>query len=169
MASLMEKKHIVTIIQLIMLLGMGALLYNTIQYYRTVHILKANIPEKVTLMIYPRGSSPVGRAVTFRSPDPIVTEFWSALTDIRRYWPNHDSGVHAWFVEIWAKDGLIHIQINFHIPSHKGDIVAGQIGTFSSISMTNYGEFQSRQLYQWYQKYSHHWLTPEGTPPAPQP
>ncbi len=168
----MEKKHINTFICSVLLLGMAALLYNTIQYYRTIHILKAGIPQKVTLMIYPRVSSPVGRAVTFRSPDPIVTEFWSALTDIRLYWPNHDtisSRDHEWFVEIFAEDGLMHIQMDFHIPSHKSSIVAGQIGRFSSRNMTNYGDFQSGQLYQWYQQYSHRWLTPEGTPPAPQP
>jgi len=166
------KKSASIFLCLIMILGIGKLTYNTIQYYRIVPILKAGIPQKVTLMIYPRVSSLSGRAVTFRSPDPIVTEFWSALADIRRYWPNHDtisSRDHAWFVEIFAEDGLIHIQMDFHIPSHKSSIVAGRIGTFSSISMTNYGEFQSRQLYQWYQTYSHRWLTPEGSPSAPPP
>ncbi|MCP4313950.1 MAG: hypothetical protein GY790_22065 [Bacteroidetes bacterium] len=31
------------------------------------------------------------------------------------------------------------------------------------------GYFQSRQLYHWYQKYSHRWLEPDESQPTPTP
>ena len=47
--------------------------------------------------------------------------------------------------------------------------MVGHLGKFSSKGTIDYGYFQSRKLYQWYQKYSHRWLEPEGSQPAPTP
>ncbi|GAK54525.1 hypothetical protein U14_05812 [Candidatus Moduliflexus flocculans] len=55
-----------------------------------------------------------------------------------------------------------YIQIKFHIPYGQGHVVVGEFAGYQNA-------FQSRQLYQWYQTYSHRWLMPEGTPPASQP
>jgi hypothetical protein len=53
---------------------------------------------------------------------------------------------------------LEHREISFLIPSGKGDIVVGRLGNFSKTGHSYDGDFQSRELFQWYQKYSHRWL-----------
>ena len=125
--------------------------------------LRSFDPQKVTsFKIYPRLTEPVGDSITFSISDPIVSDFFQALKDISSYSRNHDtvaSWDHDWFLSISAENTMI--QINFHIPYGRGNIVAGEFD--------GGGEFQSRQLYQWYQQYSHRWLTPEGSPPAPPP
>jgi hypothetical protein len=132
------------------------------QYRKAISTLTSISPEQVTMFrIYPRVIIPVDEYIKFKAPDPIVTDFFQALTDHRPYSYSHDRvwGHQEWFFEVAA--GEVFIQISFHIPYEKGEIVAGRLGKYTKNSMTSYGCFQSQQLYQWYQKYSHRWLTPE--------
>jgi hypothetical protein len=113
------------------------------------------------LRIYPRSGIPRGKSVIFRTPDPLIDEFFRSLSDIRIYWPSHDtvtSQDHSWFLEV--STGGDPIQISFYIPSGKGARVAGEFGNWNLRSSVHYGDFQSQQLYDWYQKYSHRWLSP---------
>ncbi|GAK54527.1 hypothetical protein U14_05814 [Candidatus Moduliflexus flocculans] len=141
------------------------------QYRTTIEALTSISPEQVTkFRIYPRVGVPVDTSIEFMLHDSIIADFFQALTDQRSYSYSHDtvaSRDHSWFLEIIA--GELFIQISFHIPHDNDNIVAGMLGKFTKNSTTSYGHFQSRQLYQWYQRYSHRWLTPEGTPPAPSP
>ncbi len=132
-------------------------------YEKRMTALRSMNPEKVTLFkIYPRVIMAVGDSSTFNVSDPIISEFFQALWDVSSYSRTHDtiaSTDHSWCLIVSTDRSAI--QIDFHIPYGKGDIVAGEFD--------GYGSFQSRRLYQWYQKYSHRWLTPEGAPPAPKP
>ena len=136
-----------------------------IQYRQSIEALQKLSSWHITkFRIYPKVINPVGYSVEFYHQDPIIDEFLQAFSNIYSYRPTHDrveSRVHNWFVEISTKD--IQRGIHFRIPAEKGNIVAGNIDGL--------GWFQSQQLFQWYQKYSHRWLEPEKaqTAPAPQP
>ena len=123
--------------------------------------LRSFDPQRVTsFRIYPRVIKPVGESITFNISESIISEFFQALKDISSYSPNHDTAKKEenWYLEVTAEGDVF--QIGFYIPYGKGNIAVGEFD--------GGGEFQSRQLYQWYQTYSHRWLTPEGTPPVPQ-
>ena len=141
------------------------------QYQTTIKALTSIPPEQVTMFrIYPRRvGTPIDTHIEFTPPDSIITDFFQALTDQRPYSYSHDRAreEQQWFFEVAA--GEVFIQISFHIPYDNDNIVAGMLGKFTKNSTRSYGYFQSRQLYQWYQTYSHRWLTPEGSPPAPLP
>lgn len=147
---------------LLFILVIGIICYRNIQYYRTLKILRDINPQDImAFRIYPRVVIPSGESVEFKLPDELITNFFQSLTDIRSYWPNHDTVVswdHEWFVEVMTRD--ITIQISFHIPSRKDDIVAGEFGKWGESSDFFYGDFQSRKLFQWYQKYKDRWLSP---------
>jgi hypothetical protein len=121
-----------------------------------------NISHIITFRMYAEVTRPVGNSIEFRSSDPIIKEFFQSLEDFHPYSPNHDRVVsrnHHWFLEV--ADENITIHISCYIPYREGDIVVGTLGKFSERNDTIYGHFQSEMLYQWYQKYSHRWLTPE--------
>ncbi len=138
---------------------------------KAIEDLTSISPEQVTMVrIYPRVVTPVGTYVEFTPPDPIVEDFFRALADHRSYSYSHDRVFgkdHQWFFEVAA--GEVFLQVSFHIPDDNDTIVAGMLGKFTSHSTRSYGDFQSRQLYHWYQKYSHRWLEPEESPPTPSP
>ena len=122
--------------------------------------------QQVTIFrIYPRVSlKPVGTPVIFTAPDPIIDDFFQALTDRRSYPTSRDlvARDHNWLLEV-AAEGVPTIQISFIIPHEKGRIVVGRIGEFSANDHSYDGDFQSQQLYSWYHTYSHRWLTPGNT------
>ena len=125
----------------------------------------------VTFRIYPRVGIPVGIPREFSVPDGMIEEFCQALGDIHSYQYDHDTVVsetHSWFLEFDTETE--RLQISFHIPSDRREIVVGELGEFNvGGGGPHYGYFQSRQLYHWYQKYSHRWLVPDGSQPAPVP
>ena len=129
-------------------------------------ILLAIEPSDITLFrIFPRTGKPIGSSIEISPPEPIIDEFIQALTDIGTYLPNHDTvelREHTWSLEISTEEAEKIVPIHFYIPYQQGDIVVADM-------LGNDGYFQSRQLYQWYQKYSHRWLEPEDAPPTPTP
>lgn len=152
----------VIIILVILMMGAGTAVYQKVQYHRTIQAFTTIVPQQVsTFRIYPRVFKPVGTPIEFRNPDPMIDEFFHFLTDLRSYQPSHDtvtSRDHSWFLEVATEDSMI--QISFHIPSHLDDTVAGLFGKYSNTRYGTYGSFQSQELFQWYQKYSHRWLNP---------
>lgn len=163
----MDRKQQLVLILFLLLVALvvvGVILWQRIQYDRTIKALTSMVPQQVTTFrIYPRVGVPFGTPTAFKVPDPMIDEFFQSLTDLRSYSPSHDmidSQDHEWFLEVVTKD--ITIPISCGIPSEKGDIVVGQLARFTTNSTTNYGHFQSRKLFEWYQKYSHRWLNPPG-------
>ena len=137
---------------------------------KAIEDLTSISPEQVTMVrIYPRVGIPVNTSVEFTFLDLIIEDFFLALADSRPYSYSHDRAWkdQQWFFEIAA--GEMSLQISFHIPDDNATIVAGMLGKFTNHSTRSYGYFQSRQLYHWYQKYSHRWLEPEGSQPPPTP
>ncbi len=53
------------------------------------------------------------------------------------------------------------MQMQLYIPSRQKDIVVGELGKFDEGCVIDYGSFQSRLLFQWYQKYKDRWLKPD--------
>ena len=137
---------------------------NKVNYYRIVKALRALEPRHITAFrIYPRVNRPVGIPIEFTSSEPIVVEFFEAIVDMRLYWLSPGtlaSRDHAWFVEIVAEGK--QIQMSSSILSGRDDAVYGTLGKFvKGGGGPLYGDFQSRKLFQWYQKYSHLWLEPD--------
>ncbi|MCP4404320.1 MAG: hypothetical protein GY801_44350 [bacterium] len=125
-------------------------------------------PQEVSVFkIYPRISKPVNTPLVFRVPEPLIEDFFHALTDLSTYRYNHDtvqSPDHSWCLEVVAENAVF--QVEFHIPVGRGNIVAVELGAYRTGGT---GYFQSRQLYHWYQKYSHRWLEPDESQPTPTP
>ena len=105
---------------------------------------------------------------SFSPSESLVKEFVLALKDMRSYSFNHDAvktdlqgESQEWGIEMYATGAGQLFSIYFYVPARsQKNIIVGKIGT---------RYFQSELLYQWYQTYSHRWLTPEGSPPAPPP
>ncbi len=143
--------------------------YDKIKFRRKIKNLTSIDSSQVTIFrIFPRVIRPVGASKEFQTSDRIITDFFKSLADLRPYRQSHDTVTsldHSWFLEIVTRTH--RVQIDFHIPSKKGELVAGKIGKWDKNFATFYGGFQSRKLYQWYQKYSHRWLESEGSQPTP--
>ena len=74
------------------------------------------------------------------------------------------SDAHSWFMDILIQ-GRDMIQISCYIPC-KGDFVFGEVSKIGKHNIKwNYGAFKSHQLFRWYQKYSHLWLSPVESVP----
>ncbi len=139
----------------------GFMLYQKIQYKKTMRTLtqefpavlqKANAKSLTTFVMYPKVGKAVGHAVVLTLPDPLIDAFFDALEDAHSY---TRAGItvasqdHLWFLEMTI--GNKRIQMKCYIPSKEGNIVVGEF-------LGSKGAFQSRHLFQWYQKYSHRWL-----------
>lgn len=128
--------------------------------------LKAINPQQLTTFkIYPQVSKPVGAPVEFKIPDSIIEEFFHSLKDFRFCLPSRHSVIsydYTWFLEVSAGGAVIHMACS--IPSHKRDIVIVRFGDYRGWNEMDYGEFKSKLLFQWYQKYSYLWLNPPDTP-----
>lgn len=153
---------IILVLFVLIIIGIvGYLLRSESKYDTKINALTSMEPQLVTVFkIYPRVGVPFGTPVTFQAPDPIIDEFFHALSDRHSYPISRDriaSRDHNWFLEV-ATEGIPTIQISFLIPSGKGDIVVGRLGKLSETGGSYYGDFQSRELFQWYQTYSHRWL-----------
>jgi len=139
----------------------GSYLYQKYQYQKALKTFTSIEVKYVRAFhIYARTSIPRGIPITFKISDPIIEDFFSSLSDIRSYWPTHDTIIstdHQWLVEIFLKDKMMTLY--WYIPSKKGEIVVGEFGI--------YGAFQSKLLYRWYQKYKDRWLNP-GKPQLPE-
>lgn len=164
----MKEKLIPILVLVIFATVVGILVYSRKEDERTIDALMSMDPQQVTIFkIYPGVAyGPFGTPVVFNIPDPIIDEFFHALTDHNSYPISRDriaSQDHNWFLEI-ATEGVPATQISFLIPSGKGNIAVGRVGEFSEKGYSYDATFQSKLLYQWYQKYSHRWLTPEGAP-----
>lgn len=124
--------------------------------------LKAINPEQVTsFKIYTRISKPAGSLVEFNMPNPLIEDFFHALQDFRFRLPGRHTVIsfeHNWFLEVSTRGTII--QMICSIPSHKPNVVIARFGEYSSWIEMDYGEFESKLLFQWYQKYSHLWLHP---------
>ncbi len=166
-------KDIVKVIFLLIFLitFIGIQLHQEQEYKRILEKLTSmNLKEIKEFRIYPRVSfAPSKTYRTFDAFDPLIKDFFLSLSDMHSYSPSHDRVVsldHSWFVEL-ATTQDIRFQIGCYIPSQQGELVIGELATGYSKNPQFYGKIQSRQLYQWYQTYSHRWLTPEASPPAP--
>ena len=138
-------------------------------------LASVEVQDIVAFRIYSGISRPPnGSFVEFKNSELIVKEFLRSLADLKRYRRHRDDidGLdNMWFMEIVVRGKMF--QIDCYVPSHfssrQNDTVVGELGKFFNTRVDSDGYFQSRQLYQWYQKYSHRWLEPEGTQPAPTP
>ncbi len=110
--------------------------------------------------IYPNVSGQFGTPREIKSPDPLIDDFFESISDIHGYSGRYTvaSEQDGWFIEFSFNNRKV--QLSCSIPVQKKETIVGWI---------EYNKYQSRQLYHWYQQYSHRWLTPERTPPAPQP
>lgn len=154
------KENLGIIIFLCILIGIGIFRYGTRRtYQKTIDTLASIDASHVTgFSIYPKTTRPSGIPVIVRPPDPMIGEFFQALTDVRRYPASRDTVAQeqAWFLEISTAEGLV--QIACYVPFQKGNIVVGGVGKFTTSGGGYTTEFQSDSLYQWYQKYKHRWV-----------
>jgi hypothetical protein len=89
-------------------------------------------------------------AIEFPEDARLVMEFFQACATIKPYSPQHDVGLAQWGMQIRTKTAIVRVAC--HIPDHKPGVVAGTI-----FSDSGSGDFQSRLLLRWYQKYGHYW------------
>lgn len=144
----------------------GGIAFQHIQLYRTLKTLNAIQPQHISAFrIYPKVIHPVGSPVDFTGSVPIVEDFSHAISDFRHSslgYHSVASDAHSWSMEIIIR-GRHRLHISCYIP-WKGDFVFGEVTKISENNTKwNYGAFKSRQLFQWYQKYSHRWLEPENS------
>ena len=164
----MKDKILTTIIISFLIVISILFYYQKHRAQKTIKALNAiNSSQIVLFRIYPRVAVPDENFIELKASESIIDDFFRSLGDIRSYKPSHDTIIsenHSWFLEMELEKG--RIQINFYIPSQQRDIVVGVIRKFNDAKTRAY--FQSRQLYHWYQKYSHCWLEPEEAPtPSP--
>ena len=143
------------ILIIIMIILIGGITLQVVFFYMDLKFLPSIKPQNVTTFkIYPGFSRPTGTPIKFNHSELIVYDFFHAIKDIRPYWSNLSpvaSVSHVWFLEIEIGNGVV-ITMHCSIPEKKGNIVIGELNKG--------GLFQSRALFQWYQKYSHLWLNP---------
>jgi hypothetical protein len=149
-----RKKKLLTIIAFgLFLIIVGGITWQQIQFYRTIKTLKSIDPHQIIIFrVYPKFGSPFGSPVEFKQPDPIIDNFFQSVTDLRSYWSNLSpvaTDEHSWFLEI-ATEEIDVIQMSCSIPAKKNNTVIGELDSLAL--------FQSQQLFEWYQKYSHKWL-----------
>ena len=107
--------------------------------------------EVISFKIYPGAIAPVGPSIIFKPPSPVIDTFFQSIKDMRSSWTNYSPAneEYVWFLEIATQKGDI-IQLSCTIPAKKRTYVVGMLN--------DHDFFKSRQLYQWYQDYSHRWL-----------
>ena len=86
----------------------------------------------------------------FTQQKELLIEFFQAITDSEPYQPKHDSALAQWGVQLHFNTTTI--RVGCYIPTYDPSIVAGIIFTNSAS-----GEFQSKKLLRWYQKYGYYW------------
>ena len=131
--------------------------YQKVQYTRVKPILMSIAPDEVTsfrIVSNVSESSTDEEARDFGQETELVTEFFQALEDMQFAAPLYQEYLEQWSAHI--KTATTGVTIEFFIPADEPILVVGLVD-----SEAGYSYFQSQQLYQWYQKYSHRWLTPE--------
>jgi hypothetical protein len=121
----------------------------------------AMTPQEIRLFqIYPRVGTPSGKPIKFTPSDPLVSDFFQAISDHQSYPLSRDTVEkdRSWFIEL--ADQNLMLQLQCYIPYQKGEIVVVVFADIDHTGGSYYGDFQSDLLYQWYQKYSHRWLNP---------
>ena len=157
---------------IVLIVGIILLSSNTIQnrnqkrvQQKKINDLKAlSWQDIVAFRVYPdiSYSDNTAKAMTFALDEKLVTEFFQALSDNVPYQPKHDRTLRQWGVQFNTQ--TTRIMIRFYIPVDTTNIVVGEIDSDNGFVM-----FKSHLLVEWYQTYSHRWLTPEGAPSAPPP
>ena len=175
---LMKEKLLIISVLLMFITVEGDKIYQKRLLSRQLDMLTSvEVQDIVAFRIY-RGTSrpPSGSFVELKSSELIVKEFLHSLTDLKRHRKHRDSIDdldNIWFMEIVVRGKMFQIDcyVPSHFPSRQNDTVVGELGKFFNTRVDSDGYFQSRKLYQWYQKYSHRWLEPEGSQltPVPQP
>ena len=82
-----------------------------------------------------------------------MTKFFQALEDMQFAAPKYKELVDQWSIQI--RTGTTTVNIACSIPAEDPTMVVGLID-----SDAGYSYFQSRKLFEWYQTYSHRWLSP---------
>ena len=152
----------------VFLLMIGIIGYRNFQYYRTFWFLRHLERQQIhSVKIYSDTTRPAGREIALTSFEPIIPELLESFKGSWAVWLPHRFAVaDSFFLEIITEER--EIQGVFRIPKGKTYII-GEFGKWRQSSQTFYGEFRSKKLYQWYQKYSNRWLESEGSPPPPTP
>ena len=168
----MKEKLLIIIVLLMFITVEGHTIYRKRHSGGQIDMLTSvEFQDIVTFRVYAGRSRPTGPFVEFKKTELTVKEFLRSLSDLKRYSRNHDTVAsldeHTWFMEIVIRGKMF--QIACYIPSRQSDTVVGELGKFYDTRVDSDGYFQSHQLHQWYQKYSHHWLEPEGAQPTPTP
>lgn len=137
----------------------GVCILKIIRDYRAFEgIMTLTLQDVTMFRIYPRVGGPRGIPREFFPNESIVIEFLESIMDFKAYHSTPSSAIsrdYTWFVEIATQEGKI-IQTRCSISQYTPHIVIVHVGT---------ARYQSKQLLQWYQKYSHLWLEPvESTP-----
>lgn len=149
------KGYVFSVLIILVIIVAGLHIRRTFQVYHELDELMAIDSKQITsFKIYPRAASAIGTPIKFSPNDPIVIEFLHAITDIQPYNSTPGSIVsnnQEWFLEVII-DGKTMIQMNCCICHEIPDRVIGKFN--------RHFRFQSHQLFQWYQKYSHLWLNP---------
>ena len=141
--------------------------YQKEQYERVMPFLAALTPGRITSFKISSHALRVDVSkseLEFNKNDILVMEFLQALEDrhfITRI-PYKSQAVIQWKTQIFRKVDAVTIE--FFVYEDFPDVVIGLVDSYAG-----YTYFQSRQLYQWYQKYSHRWLEPEKAQPTPTP
>ncbi len=138
--------------------------YQKEQYKRAMPFLSSLTPEKITSFKVGSRALEIDeskRGTEFSKNDAIVVEFFHALEDQRfiNRIPYESQVVMQWKTQILKKAGTITIE--FSVYEDSPTVVIGLVDSYAG-----YTYFQSRKLYQWYQKYSHRWLESEESQPT---
>ncbi|GAK53391.1 hypothetical protein U14_04656 [Candidatus Moduliflexus flocculans] len=139
--------------------------YQKVQYGRVKPHLKSIVPQQVSSFTIGTKDSTLSERQAnreFVTDKEMMTAFFQTIPDMRFAAPIYKEFLAQWKTEIHIGTKIVTVECS--IPADDPTLVISLID-----SPAGYTYFQSRQLYQWYQTYSHRWLTPEGTPPAPQP
>jgi hypothetical protein len=129
--------------------------YQKVQYSRVKPILTSISPESITsFRIVPGISeSSTGKEMNEFSQDTeLVTEFFQTLEDMQFAAPMYKELAEQWSIQIHT--GTTSVNIECSIPVNDPTVVVGLID-----SSAGYSYFQSRLLFQWYQKYKDRWLS----------
>ncbi len=130
--------------------------YHKRQYSKVVSIISSISSESVTsfkIVADMPDSFLDQKMEEFTQETAMMMGFFQAIEDMQFSAPKYKEFLAQWKIEIHAGATLVTVECS--IPADDPTLVIGLID-----SPVGYTYFQSRQLYQWYQTYSHRWLTP---------
>jgi hypothetical protein len=149
-----EPNWVFAILMLFLIVLVGVLEYTRRTAQKSTIEALMSVPSRAvtSFRIHPEFSNPYDYkdAIEFAQEEKLIMAFFEAITDSHPYQPEHDRALTQWGMQI--RTATTTIKIACHIPDHKPEVVAGHIKTASGS-----GDFQSRLLLRWYQKYGHYW------------